>query len=65
MTENTEAKIRNSVNRFESRLDTVEDNIHELENRLIENIHTELERRNNMYMYFYLLTISIKLNMSP
>ena len=53
MTENTEAKIRNSVNRFESRLDTVEDNIHELENRLIENIHTELERRNNMYMYFF------------
>lgn len=53
MTENTEAKIRNSVNRFESRLDTVEGNIHDLENRLIENIHTELERRNNMYMYFY------------
>ena len=27
MTENTEAKIRNSVNRFESRLDTVEDKL--------------------------------------
>ena len=41
------------MNRFESRLDTIEDSIHELENRLIEYIHTELERRNNMSMYFY------------
>ena len=50
---NTVTKIRNSVNRFESRLDTTEGSIHELENKLIENIHTELERRNNMCMYFY------------
>lgn len=37
-------EIKNSIDEFNSRLDTIEEGIHELENRLIENSQAKTKR---------------------